>query len=448
MAEVTEVDVVVVGMGPGGEDAAGRLAEAGLDVIGVEAGLVGGECPYYGCIPSKMMIRAADALAEARRVNRLAGEAKVRASWDPVAARLREATADWDDKAAADRFTDKGGRLVRGFGRVSGPREVTVGERVLRARRAVVLNPGTEPVVPPIEGLEGTPFWTNREAVKTTRAPESLLVLGGGPIGVEMAQAFARFGTRVTVLEGGRRPLSREEPEAGDLVAQVFEREGIAVHTGQKAERVGYSDGRFTVEAGGRSFEAERFLVATGRKTDLGRLGVAKIGLDESARTITVDERMRAADGVWAIGDVTGHGAFTHVSMYQAAIAVRDILGQDGPPADYRALPRVTFTDPEVGAVGLTEAQAREKGLDVRTGCTPLSSSSRGWIHEAEGFIKLVAAGDELVGATTAGPAGGEVMSALAVAIHGRVPVSALKHMIYAYPTFHRAIETALAELK
>ncbi|GAA0935468.1 NAD(P)/FAD-dependent oxidoreductase [Actinocorallia libanotica] len=447
MAEVTEVDVVVVGMGPGGEDAAGRLAEAGLDVIGVEAGLVGGECPYYGCIPSKMMIRAGDALAEGRRVNGLAGKAEIRASWDPVAARLRKATADWDDKAAADRFTGKGGRLVRGFGRVSGPREVTVGERVLRARRGLVLNPGTEPVVPPIEGLEDTPFWTNREAVKTTRAPESLLVLGGGAIGVELAQAFARFGSRVTVLEGGERLVSREEPEAAELITKVFEQEGIAVRTGQKVERVRYADGRFTVEAGGNAFEAERFLVATGRKTDLARLGVGKAGLDESARAIPVDGRMRAADGVWAIGDVTGKGAFTHVSMYQAGIAVRDILGEDGPPADYRALPRVTFTDPEVGAVGLTEAQARDKGLDVRTGYTPLSSSSRGWIHEAEGFIKLVAAGDELVGATTAGPAGGEVMSALAVAVHGRVPVSSLTHMIYAYPTFHRAIETALADL-
>lgn len=448
MAEVTEVDVVVVGMGPGGEDAAGRLAEAGLEVVAVEAGLVGGECPYYGCIPSKMMIRAADALAEGRRIDGLAGEAEIRPSWDPVAARLNEATGGWDDKAAAGRFTDKGGTLVRGFGRVTGPREVTVGERVLRARRGIVLNPGTEPVIPPIEGLEGTPFWTNRDAVKAAEVPESLLVLGGGPIGVEMAQAFARFGCRVTVLEGRDRLVAIEEPEACELLAKVFAEEGIEVHTSQKAEKVRYEDGRFTVESGGRSFGAERFLVATGRRTDLAKLGVGSIGLDESARTIPVDERMRAADGVWAIGDVTGEGAFTHVSMYQAGIAVRDILGQDGPPADYRARPRVTFTDPEIGAVGLTEAQAREKGLDVRTGYTPLSSSSRGWIHKAEGFIKLVAAGDELVGATAAGPAGGEVLSALVVAIHGRVPVSALRHMIYAYPTFHRAIETALAELK
>lgn len=447
MAEVTEVDVVVVGMGPGGEDVAGKLAEAGLEVVAVEAGLVGGECPYYGCVPSKMMIRAADALAEARRVPGLAGEAEVRPDWRPVAERLKEATDGWDDRAAAKRFTDKGGMLVRGFGRLTGPREVTVGEKVLRARRGVVLNPGTEPFIPPIDGLEGTPFWTNRQAVKASEAPESLVLIGGGAIGVEMAQAFSRFGSRVTVLEGRSRLLGVEEPEAGELVGKVFEAEGIDVRTGEKITRVGY-DGRFTVEFGDQSVEAERLLVATGRRTDLAKLGVGRIGLDESARTIPVDERMRAADGVWAIGDVTGHGAFTHVSMYQAAIAVRDILGQDGPPADYRALPRVSFTDPEIGAVGLTEAQAVEKGMNVRTGYTPLSSSTRGWIHQAEGFVKLVVSGDELVGATTAGPSGGEVMSALAVAIHGRVPVSSLKHMIYAYPTFHRAIETALAELK
>jgi len=446
MAEVTEVDVVVVGMGPGGEDIAGKLADAGLEVAAVEAGLVGGECPYYGCIPSKMMIRAADALAEARRVPGLAGEAEVRPDWGPVAARLKEATDGWDDRVAAERFTGKGGTLVRGFGKITGPREVTVGERVLRARRGVVLNPGTEPFIPPIDGLEGTPFWTNRQAVKASEAPESLVVIGGGAIGVELAQAFSRFGSRVTVLEGRSRLLGVEEPEAGELVGKVFEEEGIDVRTGEKITRVGY-DGRFTVEFGDRSVEAERLLVATGRRTDLAKLGVGRIGLDESARTIPVDERMRAADGVWAVGDVTGHGAFTHVSMYQAAIAVRDILGQDGPPADYRALPRVSFTDPEVGAVGLTEAQAVEKGMDVRTGYTPLSSSTRGWIHQSEGFVKLVVSGDELVGATTAGPSGGEVMSALAVAIHGRVPVSSLTHMIYAYPTFHRAIEDALRNI-
>lgn len=197
---------------------------------------------------------------------------------------------------------------------------------------------------------------------------------------------------------------------------------------------------------------AERLLISTGREANLAGLGVESIGLDPSARRLTVDGRMRATDEVWGVGDVTGHGAFTHVAMYQAAIAVRDILGEVGPQADYRAAPRVTFTDPEIGAVGLTEAQAREQGLDVRTGLTQIPSSARGWIQKAgnEGLIKLVEDAERgvLVGATSAGPAGGEVLYGLAVAIQSRVPTEQLRHMIYAYPTFHRAVEDALANLR
>jgi pyruvate/2-oxoglutarate dehydrogenase complex dihydrolipoamide dehydrogenase (E3) component len=203
--------------------------------------------------------------------------------------------------------------------------------------------------------------------------------------------------------------------------------------------------------AGGETLAAQRLLVATGRRATIAALGVAAYSLDATARSIATDDRMRAAHGLWAIGDVTGKGAFTHVAMYQAAIAVRDILGQDGPRADYRAVPRVTFTDPEIGSVGLTEAQAREQGLAVRAGITQVPSSARGWIHKAgnDGFIKLIEDIDRgvLVGATSAGPVGGEVLGALVVAVHGQVPVAALRTMIYAYPTFHRGIEDALRSL-
>src|SRR4249919_1519113 len=229
-----DVDVVVIGMGPGGEYAAGALADAGLVVAGVEARLVGGECPYWGCVPSKMMIRASDLIMEGNRVNGMSGTARVDPDWSPVAHRIRdEATDDWDDKAAADRFIGKGGILVRGHGRISGPAEVTVtppgpdGDRqVLRARRGIVINAGTAPAVPPIPGLAGTPFWTNREAIETERVPGSLVVLGGGSIGVELGQVFARFGSAVTLVEGAGRLLPLEEPEAGDLLAEVFGREG------------------------------------------------------------------------------------------------------------------------------------------------------------------------------------------------------------------------------
>src|SRR5512139_3324982 len=459
--EMDEVDVVVIGLGPGGEEAAGRLAEAGLEVAGIEAGLVGGECPYWGCVPSKMMIRAADLLAEARRIPGLAGEATVRPDWAPVAERIRtEATDTWDDSAAADRFTGKGGRLVRGHGRITGPGEVTVGDQVFRARRGIVIGSGSAPAAPPIDGLAGTPYWTNHEAIETTEVPASLIVLGGGAIGVELAQVFARFGAAVTVVEAADRLLPPEEPESGALIAEVFEREGITVRTAAKVAKVAH-DGGFALlldgdEAGpaggsGETLTADRLLVVTGRRSDLGALGVGAIGLDERARALPVDERLRGAPGVWAVGDVTGKGAFTHMAVHQAGIVVRDILGQDGPPAEYHAVPRVTFTDPEIGAVGLTEAQARERGLNVRTGSASIPSSSRGWIHKAgnDGFIKLVEDADRgvLAGATSAGPNGGEVLGALAVAVHAGVPVERLEHMIFAYPTFHRAIGDALRDL-
>jgi pyruvate/2-oxoglutarate dehydrogenase complex dihydrolipoamide dehydrogenase (E3) component len=455
--DIEETDVVVIGMGPGGEDTAGRLAEAGLHVTGVEARLVGGECPYWGCVPSKMMIRAGNLLAEARRIPGMAGTSTVDPDWGPVARRIRdEATDSWDDKVAVDRFTLKGGHFVRGRGRISGRDQVTVdtadGLRVFRARRGIVLNTGTEPAIPPVPGLAGTPYWTNREAIEAEEVPESLIVLGGGAVGSELAQVFARFGARVSVVEALPRLLPADEPEAGELLAGVFAREGIAVRTGTRAEQVSHDGSQFTVSlTGGDTLTARRLLVATGRVANLAALGVGAYGIDETAATIATDERMKAADGLWAIGDITGKGAFTHVSMYQAAIATRAILGQDGPAAEYQAVPRVTFTDPEIGSVGVTEAQAREQGLAVRTGMTQLPSSARGWIHKAgnDGFIKLIEDSGRgvLVGATSAGPAGGEVLGALAVAVHGRIPVADLRTMIYAYPTFHRAIEDALSDL-
>ncbi|MER7330796.1 MULTISPECIES: FAD-dependent oxidoreductase [unclassified Micromonospora] len=488
MAEPELVDVVVVGLGVGGEEVAGRLAEAGLTVVGVERDLVGGECPYWGCIPSKMMIRAANAIAEARRIDGLAGAAQVRPDWAPVAKRIREeATDTWDDTVAVERFTGKGGRFVRGSARLDGPGRVRVGERVFQARHAIVLGTGTKPSVPPVDGLADTPYWTNRQAIEVEELPESLLVLGGGAIGLELAQVFARFGVRVTVVEAADRVLAVEEPEASEVAAAALRADGVEIHTGVRAERVRHDGRGFTLHgAGGAEFTAERLLVVTGRRAHLDELGLDTVGVDAGQRYLAVDDRLHVTDGIWAVGDVTGEGAFTHVAMYQAGIVVADVLDHvrraDGGPdasgtaratggvvgasgttgsggaagavprADYRALPRVTFTDPEVGAVGLTERQARERGINVQVGRTELPSSARGWIHKSgnEGFIKLVADADQgvLVGATSVGPAGGEVLSGLVVAVHAAVPLSRLRHMIYAYPTFHRAIEDALRNLR
>lgn len=456
---VESVDVVVLGMGVGGEAVAGDLAEKGLYVVGIEGKLVGGECPYWGCIPSKMMIRAANALEEGRRVNELAGTAAPEPDWRPVATRIREeATTDWDDQIAVDRYTAKGGRFVRGWGRLAGPGRVEVDGTTFEAGRGIVIGTGTSPVVPPIAGLHGTPYWTNREVMEAETLPRSMIVLGGGAIGLEIAQALARFGVDVTVVEAMGRLLSAEEPEASEIVKAALEADGVTVHTSKRAEKVGYDDGfRVTIDDGSE-VAAERLLVAVGRRAQLDRVGVDSLGLDPGTPALDIDDRTRVVDGngepipgVWAVGDVTGRGAFTHVATYQSRIAVRDILGENGPSAEYDALPRVTFTDPEVGSVGLTEAQARDAGISVLIGATDVPSTARGWIHKAgnAGVIKLVADADRgvLVGATSAGPVGGEVLGALAVAVHGKVPVDRLSQMIYAYPTFHRGIEDALRDL-
>jgi len=453
MSDPIRADVVVIGMGPGGEDLAGRLAESGLDVVGIDRALVGGECPYWGCVPSKMMIRAADLLAEARRIPGMAGDAVVRPDWAPVAQRIRdEATDNWDDRVAVERFEGKGGRFLRGEGRIVAPGRVAVGDQIVEAGRGIVVATGTRPSIPPIPGLHRVSYWTNREAIEAKELPSSLIVLGGGAIGVELAQVFARFGVDVSVVEALDRLVPADEPEAGTQLAEVFAAEGIAVHTSATVAEVHRDGRRVAVDLDtGDTVAAAQLLVATGRRADLAAVGLGAVGIDETQRAVPVDDRLRVTDGVWAIGDITGKGEFTHVAMYQSAIAAADLLGEEHEPARYHAVPRVTFTDPEIGAVGLTEAQAREAGIPVAVGLTRVPNTARGWIHKAgnDGFIKLVADTDRgtLVGATAMGPNGGEVLGLLSVAVHA-VPVDSLRTMIYAYPTFHRGIEDALRDLR
>lgn len=448
-----QVDVVVLGLGVGGERVAGKLAEAGLSVVGIESTLVGGECPYWGCIPSKMIVRAANMLTEARRIPGVAGASTVTPDWSPVAQRIRdEATDSWDDKVAVERLEGQGARFVRGKGRFESPTVISVDGTQFEAKRAVVIATGSSALIPPIPGLADIDFWTNRDAIETEALPESLIVLGGGAIGLELAQAFARFGVQVTLVEGERKLLVREEPEACGLLQEVLHGEGIDIRIGTKANAA-RRDGKASVLelSDGSEISAERVLVATGRKVDLAAFGAGAAGLDESARMVHVDGTMRAGDGIWAVGDITAEGMFTHIAVYQADIAVADILGENPTPADYHALPRVTFTDPEVGAVGMTEADARKAGVNVRTGIANVPSSARGWIHKVgnEGLIKVVEDADAgvLVGATSMGPWGGEVLGLLALAVQAKIPTSDLRTMIYAYPTFHRGIEDALRDL-
>lgn len=450
---MSEHDVVVIGMGVGGEEVAGTAAGAGLDVVAVERKLVGGECPYWGCVPSKVMVRAADSLAEAARVTGLAGDAKISPEWAPVAARVRSVTADWNDEIAVERHEKQGATVVKGDAHIVAPGTVEVDGRTYTARRGVVLATGTDPAIPPIDGLDGIDYWTNRDAIETHEPPRSIIIVGAGAIGLELGQVFRRFGSEVTLVELFRHALAYDEPEIGAAVAAALRDEGIGLHTQVGVRRVRPAPEGVEAELDdGRVLTAEKILVATGRKANLGSLGLEAVGLDPDARSIEVDGHMRAGDGIWAVGDITGKGQFTHVAVYQGRIAAADILGRDHSPADYRAVPRVTFIDPEVGAVGLTAEKAHERGVNVRTALTETKSSARGWIHgpgAEHGIIKLVADADRkvLVGGSVMSPAAGEIVSFIGLAIAERVPIRRLRELIYPYPTFVRALEDALGQL-
>jgi pyruvate/2-oxoglutarate dehydrogenase complex dihydrolipoamide dehydrogenase (E3) component len=312
-----------------------------------------------------------------------------------------------------------------------------------------VIATGSKPAVPPIPGLSEVAYWTTHDAIQADPLPESLIILGGGAVGCELGQVFSRFGVKVTIVEGRNRILPLEEPEASDIVAAVLEKEGATLITGVMVEKLsGQGDQIEVITADGAHHFAEKLLVATGRSVDLSELGLETAGLDSSIRFIAVDDRCRAAEGIWAMGDVTGKAMFTHTAVYQSAIVAADLLNKEPPGADYETLPRVTFTDPEVGSVGLTEATARERGIDVDVVVKSLPASFRGWLHGPgnDGVIKLIIDRAEgvLVGATSVGPHGGEVLGLLSVAMHERVPLERLRHMIYPYPTFHGAIGEAL----
>jgi pyruvate/2-oxoglutarate dehydrogenase complex dihydrolipoamide dehydrogenase (E3) component len=314
--------------------------------------------------------------------------------------------------------------------------------------------------MPPIDGLADLqrgvdgPIWTNREIVKTRTAPRSMVVIGGGAIGCELAQGFSRFGTAVTVVEMAPRILTPEEPEASEVIAQVFAREGMTVRQNVGVQSVAPGgDGVVVTLADGTTATGEKLLVAAGRRPNLSDIGLETVGLDPKARTLDVDEHMAVvgADGVYAVGDITGHGAFTHVSVWQARVLVAHLLGREEPFGGYHGIAWATFTDPEVGRVGLTEQQARDKGLTVRVGRQQIAANSRGWIHGPgnDGFIKLVEDADRgvLVGATVVSPYGGELLGMLTVAVHAEVPVRTLATMHYAFPTLHRGVGEAIADL-
>ena len=441
-------DVIVLGVGTCGEDLSLQLLNAGLDVVGIEANLVGGTCPFYGCLPSKVMIRGANLLKEADRIKNMSGHSNTSSNWKQIAGLVRQITGDWKDEGAVERYEKRGGRLIHGQGKLTGPRTVTVGDKSFTARKGIVITTGAKPVIPPVSGLEKVNYWTTDDIIKAENLPESIVILGGGAIGCELGQVLARFGTRVTIVELGERLLGFEEPEASEVVERAFADDGIAVYKGTKVKEVeARGNAIITRLDDGLELSSERLVFATGRKPDLTGLGLESAGLGNSAKFIEVDERMRATDGIWAMGDVTGKGMFTHVALYQSNIIAADILGRMHPPAEYHSVPTVTFTDPEVGSVGLTESAARNAGFDVVAVTKQVASTFRGILHGGNGgIIKLVTdrKTGTLVGATVAGPTGGEVLGLLTLAVHARVPLTKLRSMIFAFPTFTGGLGEAI----
>jgi pyruvate/2-oxoglutarate dehydrogenase complex dihydrolipoamide dehydrogenase (E3) component len=338
--------------------------------------------------------------------------------------------------------------MIKGRGRLTGPRTVAVGDLTYTARRGIVIATGSKPFIPPIAGIYNNDFWTTHEVMKMNELPESMIILGGGNAGCELGQVLARFGVEVTIVQSRDRLLVREEPEVSETLEDAFRDEGIDVRMRARAERIENRDGSIAVAlSGGTEITGERLLVATGRVVDLNDLGLEAVGLDPKALKIEVDDRMRAAEGIWAMGDVTGKSLQTHVAEYQSAIIAAQILGQDHPPARYDAVPRGIFTDPEVGAVGMTEAQASEAGLDTAIALKRLPLTFRGLIDGVDrGFIKLVAdrKAGVLVGATVVSPRGTDMLGMLNLAVHAQVPIAELKTMIYAFPSYYGTIGEAL----
>jgi pyruvate/2-oxoglutarate dehydrogenase complex dihydrolipoamide dehydrogenase (E3) component len=453
-----EFDVICLGGGVAGEAIAVGLRDSGLTLAVVERELVGGECPYWGCIPSKTLLRSGETLSEADRARVLAAS---RVEWTvdfpKVSTRVLWMARNLDDSRPAAAMEATGARLFRGEGTLTDLRTVTVGNEQLLARRAVVIANGSTAAIPPISGLDTVDYWTNRQAAIPRELPVSLAILGGGAIGVELGQAFARLGCRVTVIEAGPAFLGLEEPEAGAALKPHLEADGVMLMIGDpcvavEQQAMGPSHARSAVTVrlkSGAAVRADRLLVATGRRPNAEAWRAAGLAQTERGWLKVDPATLEARPGVFGAGDVTGLGGFTHLAYYHGQVVARRLRGMDA-RADHTAVPRVTFTDPEIASVGLSESAARARGIDAAVTIADPAESARGYIHDFHrGAIKLVADRDRgvLIGATLVTPRAGEILGELVLAIKLGTPLKTLADVIHPFPAFNRMLGESLEKL-
>lgn len=442
-------DAIVIGAGPAGEVAASRLPKLGLRTALIERELVGGECAYWACMPSKTLLRPPEARAEARHA---AGLSDPEQRWQEIVEYRDYMIRGLDDSGAIKGYEEAGVRVHKGEGRITAAGRVEVGGEELEAERIVIAT-GSDPAIPSIEGLEEAGYWTNRDATTVSEIPDDVVVLGGGPVGIELGQMLHRYGAEVTIVQAGERLIDREDPAVGELIADALRGEGIELRLGQQARAARAENGRRVLRLeDGTELSAEQLLIATGRRPRVEGTGVEALGVEPNGRGgIPIDERCRVTDGVWAVGDVTGVALFTHVGKYQSRIAVDDIAGRD-PRADYRSVPRVVFSDPEIAAVGLTSEQARKRGIDVVEGRADLMRIARTETYGKDlgGQLGVLADRDRrvLVGAWAVGPLAGEWIHQAVLAVKTETQVDVLRDTVAQFPTFSEAYLNAVEDLE